>query len=71
MRRLSDRMKAHLDGLWAYNDRFQAYDLHVRPELWDADYQEHLQKKKAEYQPGPAPRHTHPPGDRQKGSVRE
>jgi taurine dioxygenase len=45
---LSDRMKAHLDGLWAYNDRFQAYDLHVRPELWEADYQEHLQKRKAE-----------------------
>jgi len=58
---LSDRMKAHLDGLWAYNDRFQAYDLHVRPELWDADYQEHLQKKKAEYHPALHPViRTHP-----------
>ena len=58
---LSDRMKAHLDGLWAYNDRFQAYDLHVRPELWEADYQDHLQKRKAEYSPALHPVvRTHP-----------
>ena len=58
---LSDRMKGHLDGLWAYNDRFKAYDEHVRPELWDKSYQEHLQKRKAEYRPALHPVvRTHP-----------
>lgn len=34
---LSDRMKAHLDGLFAYHDNYQPYDRHVRPELWTPD----------------------------------
>jgi taurine dioxygenase len=57
---LSDRMRAHLDGLWAYNDRFKAYGETVRPELWDKDYQEHLQRKAA-YTPALHPVvRTHP-----------
>lgn len=58
---LSDRMQVHLDGLWAYHDRFQAYDEHVRPELWDKDYQEHLQNRKGSYRPALHPVvRTHP-----------
>ena len=48
---LSDRMKAHLEGLWAYHDRFQAYDEHVRPELWEKDYQSHPRDRKGIYRP--------------------
>ncbi len=58
---LSERMKAHLDGLWAYHDRFQAYDEHVRPELWEQDYQAHLRAKKGAYTPALHPVvRTHP-----------
>ena len=58
---LSDRMKAHLDGLWAYHDRFQAYDEHVRPELWEKDYQSHLRDRKGTYRPALHPVvRTHP-----------
>jgi taurine dioxygenase len=57
---LSARMRAHLDGLWAYHDRFKACGAEVRPELWDKDYQEHLQKKTA-YTPALHPVvRTHP-----------
>ncbi|MFT5182872.1 MAG: taurine dioxygenase [Alphaproteobacteria bacterium] len=58
---LSARMKAHIDGLWAYNDRFQAYDEHVRPELWDKDYQAQLRDLKGTYRPALHPVvRTHP-----------
>ncbi len=41
---LSDRMKAHLDGLWAYNDAYKNYNEQMRPELVKQNYQDHLQK---------------------------
>ena len=31
---LSDRMKVHVEGLWAYHDSYKPYDEHVRPEMW-------------------------------------
>jgi taurine dioxygenase len=58
---LSDRMRAHVDGLWAYHDRFKAYDEHVRPELWEKDYQSHLHNIKDTYRPALHPVvRTHP-----------
>lgn len=58
---LSDRMKAHLDGLFAYHDRFQPYDEHVRPELWEKDYQAHHRSLKGSYVPALHPVvRTHP-----------
>ncbi len=58
---LSDRMKKHLDGLWAYHDRFKAYDEHVRPELWGKDHQAHLRDRKATYTPALHPVIRAPP----------
>mgnify|MGYP003114512762 FL=1 len=58
---LSDRMRAHLDGLWAFHDRFKAYGEQVRPELWDKEHQEHLRNRKATYTPALHPVvRTHP-----------
>ena len=58
---LSERMKAHIDGLWAYHDTFQPYDAHVRPELWDKDYQAHQREQRATYRPALHPVvRTHP-----------
>ena len=31
---LSDRMKVHVEGLWAYHDSYKPYGEHVRPEMW-------------------------------------
>ena len=31
---LSDRMKVHIEGLWAYHDSYKPYGEHVRPEMW-------------------------------------
>ncbi|MBN08138.1 MAG: taurine dioxygenase [Rhodospirillaceae bacterium] len=58
---LSDRMKTHLEGLHAYNDAYQPYDEHVRPELWAKDYQIYKRQQKAEYTPALHPViRTHP-----------
>ena len=58
---LSDRMKTHLEGLHAYNDSYQPYDEHVRPELWAKDYQIYKRQQKAEYTPALHPViRTHP-----------
>jgi taurine dioxygenase len=58
---LSDRMKAHVDGLWAYHDSYQPYDEHVRPELWEKDYQIYKREQKASYTPALHPVvRTHP-----------
>lgn len=58
---LSDRMKAHLDGLWAYHDTFQPYDEHVRPEMWEGDAFDNSKKKRATYRPALHPVvRTHP-----------
>ncbi len=58
---LSDRMKTHLEGLNAYNDSYQPYDEHVRPELWSKDYQIYKRQQKAEYTPALHPViRTHP-----------
>jgi len=58
---LSDRMKAHLEGLHAYHDSYQPYDEHVRPELWAKDYQIYKRQQKADYTPALHPViRTHP-----------
>jgi taurine dioxygenase len=58
---LSDRMKAHIDGLWAYHDSYKNYDEHVRPELWEQDYQIYKRDQRAEYRPALHPVvRTHP-----------
>jgi len=58
---LSDRMKAHVDGLWAFHNNYQPYDQHVRPELWDKEYQEYQRNLKATYVPALHPVvRTHP-----------
>lgn len=58
---LSDRMKAHLDGLHAYHDNYQPYDEHVRPELWDKEYFDDNRRMRAEYSPALHPVvRTHP-----------
>jgi taurine dioxygenase len=58
---LSDRMKAHLDGLWAYNHAYKNYDEHIRPELWDQDYQIYKREQRATYTPALHPViRTHP-----------
>ena len=58
---LSGRMKTHLEGLHAYNDSYQPYDEHVRPELWAKDYQIYKRQQKAEYTPALHPViRTHP-----------
>ncbi len=31
---LSNRMKVHIEGLWAYHDSYKPYGEHVRPEMW-------------------------------------
>jgi taurine dioxygenase len=31
---LSDRMKVHIEDLWAYHDSYKPYGEHVRPEMW-------------------------------------
>lgn len=48
---LSDRMKAHVDGLFAYHDNYQPYDEHVRAEMWQGDDFEYNKKMRAEYRP--------------------
>jgi taurine dioxygenase len=59
---LSDRMKAHLDGLWAYHDSYQPYGEHVRPAMYDGEKgTEYIRSKRAEYVPSLHPVvRTHP-----------
>jgi len=58
---LSDRMKAHVEGLWAYHDTYQPYDAHVRPELWTKDYQSYERSQRVSYTPALHPVvRTHP-----------
>ena len=58
---LSDRMQIHLEGLHAYHDSYQPYDEHVRPELWEKDYQIYKRQQKADYSPALHPViRTHP-----------
>jgi taurine dioxygenase len=48
---LSERMKVHVDGLWAYNDAYKNYDEHVRPELWEDDSFVYDRDKRSTYRP--------------------
>jgi taurine dioxygenase len=49
---LSDRMKAHLDGLWAYHDSYRPYGVHVRPEMYEGDKgTDYMREKQATYTP--------------------
>ena len=49
---LSDRMRAHVDGLWAYHDSYQPYSEFVRPEMYDAEKgTDYLRDKRAAYVP--------------------
>ena len=58
---LSDRMKAHLEGLSAYHDSYQPYDEHVRPEMWASEGTDHVKQRRAEYRPALHPMiRTHP-----------
>jgi taurine dioxygenase len=59
---LSDRMKAHLEGLWAYHDSYQPYDEHVRPEMYEGDKgTEYLKDRRSSYRPALHPVvRTHP-----------
>ena len=58
---LSDRMKAHLEGLWAYHDSYQPYDEHVRPEMWASEGTDDVKQQRAEYRPSLHPViRTHP-----------
>ncbi|MDH3739598.1 MAG: TauD/TfdA family dioxygenase [Alphaproteobacteria bacterium] len=59
---LSDRMKAHLEGLWAYHDSYQPYDEHVRPEMYeDGKGTDYIKARRATYRPALHPVvRTHP-----------
>jgi len=58
---LSDRMRAHIDGLWAYHDSYQPYDEHVRPEMWDGEGADSIKEQRASYRPALHPMvRTHP-----------
>lgn len=58
---LSDRMQAHLDGLYAYHDTYQPYDEHVRPEMWEGDAFDSSKANRTEYRPALHPVvRTHP-----------
>ena len=58
---LSDRMKAHLDGLWAYHDSYQPYDEHVRPKMWEGKGTDYIKERRAAYRPALHPVvRTHP-----------
>ncbi|MEK9833027.1 MAG: TauD/TfdA family dioxygenase [Rhodospirillaceae bacterium] len=49
---LSDRMKAHLDGLWAYHDSYQPYSEISRPEMYEGDKgTDYLRDKQVAYVP--------------------
>ena len=48
---LSERMKTHLDGLWAYHDSYQPYDEHVRPEMWDGEGTDSIKEQRSSYRP--------------------
>ena len=49
---LSDRMKAHLEGLEAYHDSYQPYAQEVRPEMYDADKgTDYIRDRRAKYLP--------------------
>jgi taurine dioxygenase len=58
---LSDRMKAHLEGLSAYHDSYQPYDEHVRPDMWQGEGTDHIKARRATYRPALHPLvRTHP-----------
>ena len=58
---LSDRMKAHLDGLWAFHDSYQPYDEHVRPDMWAGEGTDYIKERRATYRPALHPVvRTHP-----------
>ncbi|MBO33289.1 MAG: taurine dioxygenase [Rhodospirillaceae bacterium] len=58
---LSDRMKTHINGLFAYHDNYQPYGEHVRPSLWEKDFQVFQREQKAKYTPALHPVvRTHP-----------
>ena len=48
---LSDRMKAHRDGLWAYHDNYQPYSEHARPEMYESEGTDYLKERQAAYRP--------------------
>ena len=58
---LSDRMKAHIEGLLAYHDNYQPYDKHVRPGIWTEDNETFSDTARARYTPALHPVvRTHP-----------
>lgn len=49
---LSDRMKAHIEGLWAYHDSYRPYSEIVRPEMYEGDKgTDYIRDKRAQYTP--------------------
>lgn len=58
---LSDRMKAHLEGLSAYHDSYQPYDEHIRPEMWAGQGTDYIKERRSHYRPALHPVvRTHP-----------
>jgi taurine dioxygenase len=59
---LSDRMKAHIEGLWAYHDSYRPYGEHVRPEMYEGEKgTDYMRDKRASYVPALHPVvRTHP-----------
>jgi len=49
---LSDRMKSHIEGLWAYHDSYRPYGEHVRPEMYTGEKgTDYIRDKRASYTP--------------------
>ena len=49
---LSDRMKAHIEGLWAYHDSYRPYGEHVRPEMYQGEKgTDYMRDRRASYVP--------------------
>lgn len=65
---LSDRMKAYLEGLWAYHDSYRPYGEHVRPEMYEGEKgTDYIRDKRASYVPALHPVVRTNPDNRKRG----